>query len=107
MFAVGREDIASKLIYTIYTPDYKDALTPFIIKEAYINLLEMWKKDGGRMTTDYQIYLSIIFRFIKINNPLIDQSKLRQIFTKIARKVEEQNYDVFNTFSFPAIIAFL
>jgi len=32
MFSVGREDIASKLIYTIYEPWYKDTLTPFIIK---------------------------------------------------------------------------
>lgn len=32
MFTVGREDIAHRLIYTIYEPWYKDTLTPFIIK---------------------------------------------------------------------------
>lgn len=48
----------------------------------------MWQKDGGRMATDYQIYISLIFRFIRIKNPIIDQSKLKQIFNKIAYKIE-------------------
>lgn len=47
----------------------------------------MWKKDGGKTVSDYQIYVAIIFRFIKIHNPIIDVSKLRQIFSKIVQKV--------------------
>ena len=32
MFAAGREDIAPKLIYTVYEPYYKSVLTPLIVK---------------------------------------------------------------------------
>lgn len=88
MFTVGRQDIANKLIYTIYEQQYKDILTPFIIKQAYSNLFEMWKKDNGKSGADYQVYVSLIFRFMKLNNPIIDQSKLKQLFNKIARKAE-------------------
>ncbi len=69
--------------------------------------MEMWKKDNIKLSSDYQVYLSLIFRFSKINNPIIDQAKIKNIFTKMAYKIEELKYDVFNVFSFPAMIAFL
>lgn len=46
----------------------------------------MWKKDSGKSMSEYQVYLSLIFRFIKLNNPIIDQSKLKNMFNKIVQK---------------------
>ncbi len=67
----------------------------------------MWKKEVSKVTINFQIYLSLIFRFSKINNPIIDQKKIRQIFTNLATSVESDKYDIFSQLSIPAMISFL
>jgi len=89
MFTAGREDIAPKLIYTIYEPEYKNILTPFIIKEAYTNLMDMWKKESHKFNSYFQVYLALIFRFSNINSSMIEQSKIRGIFHKLVSKAEQ------------------
>ena len=39
MFTAGRNDIAMKLIYSIYDAEYKQMLTPFMIRQAYTNMM--------------------------------------------------------------------
>ena len=87
MFTQGREDIVPKLIYTIYEPFYKDIMTPFIVKEAYTNLLEMFKKDSLKQNTNFQAYIAVIFRLSRVNNPIIQQNKLKQMFKKLVEKI--------------------
>jgi len=48
----------------------------------------MWKKSGPKISAEYQTYIAIIFRFSKLNNPIINQSKLKQIISSIVDKIE-------------------
>ncbi len=78
-----------------------------MIKEAYLNLIDIWKKDTLKQNTFFQVYVALMFRFSKMNNPIIDQDKLKQMFNKLATKVEEDRFELFNALSAPGIIAFL
>jgi hypothetical protein len=84
VFSMGREDIATKLIYTVYEPYCKDLMTPLLVKEAYESLLEIWKKDNIKSLNYFQVYIALIFRFMKMKYSFIDFKRLKSIANAIA-----------------------
>lgn len=69
-------------------------------------MMYMWKKQNSKTDVYFQIYIALIFRFSKLNNQMIDNSKLRNIFNKLAVKMQEEKYELFNRLSVPGCISF-
>ena len=44
------------------------------------NFDQIWKKQGVRFESFYQIYIALIFRFMRMKSQLIDQHKLKNLF---------------------------
>ena len=69
-------------------------------------MLDLWKKDSLKQSTYFQVYIALTFRFVKMNNPIIDVKKLKKMFEKLVDRLEEDKFEFIQILSAPGIIAF-
>jgi hypothetical protein len=69
-------------------------------------MLEIWKKDNLDSLGYFQVYIALIFRFMKMKHSFIDLKRLKSISQTIADRLDESNYDFFSILSYPGILAF-
>jgi len=69
--------------------------------------MDIWKRETNVEEYNYQIYIALIYRFIKIDSHIIDQNKIKNVFFKLTEIAAARDYSFLKILSPTAMITLL